>query len=148
MQQNEVNYQLVPRTSMDKTQQNEPSDVLNTTSSWVLAAQTKTGPCISGADFYHNAQQLSTYYAARRSSCSQINPQLSAYTQLNGAFDFNKTPLALPGTRVIIHEKSSVCQTWAPHGVDGWYIGPAPEHYRCYKLYCSKTGHECITDTI
>ena len=20
-------------------------------------------------------------------------------------------------------------RTWAPHGLDGWYIGTAPEHY-------------------
>jgi hypothetical protein len=61
--------------------------------SWVLAAQTKTGPCISDADFYHNAQQLSTYYATRRSTTNSLHtPTLAAYTQLNGAFDFNKTP--------------------------------------------------------
>ncbi len=71
--QNEVHYQLVPRTSMDKTQQNEPSDVLKTTSLWVLTAQTKIGPCISDADFYHNAQQLSTYYATRRSTTNSLH---------------------------------------------------------------------------
>jgi hypothetical protein len=29
---------------------------------------------------------------------SHINPRLLAEAQLNGAFDFNKTPLALPGS--------------------------------------------------
>jgi hypothetical protein len=52
---------------------------------------------------------------------SQINPCLSAKAQLNGAFDFNATPLAPPGmTRVIIHEQASIRQSWAPHGIDGW----------------------------
>jgi hypothetical protein len=73
IQQNEVNFQLVPPSSMDKMQQNEPSDVLKTTSSWVLAAQTKSGPRISGADFYHNVQQLSTYYATRRSTSNSLH---------------------------------------------------------------------------
>lgn len=41
---------------------------------------------------------------------SRLNPRLSAEAQLNGAFDFNKTPLAPPGTRVIVHEKPSVRQ--------------------------------------
>jgi hypothetical protein len=79
---------------------------------------------------------------------SRINPQLSAYTQLHGTFNFNKTPLAPPGTRVIIHEKSGVWRTWAPHGVDGWYLGPPTEHYRCYTVFCTKTGHERIADTV
>jgi hypothetical protein len=36
---------------------------------------------------------------------SRINPQLSAWAQINGHFDFNRTPLAPPGIRVLIHEK-------------------------------------------
>jgi hypothetical protein len=36
---------------------------------------------------------------------SWINPRMSAYAQLNGHFDFNRTPIAPPGTRVIAHEK-------------------------------------------
>eukprot|EP00957_Ditylum_brightwellii_P152663 11620449-Ditylum_brightwellii.AAC.1 len=30
---------------------------------------------------------------------SHLNPRLSAEAQMNGAFDFNQTPLAPPGTR-------------------------------------------------
>jgi hypothetical protein len=79
---------------------------------------------------------------------SRINPRLSSEAQLNGAFDFNRTPLAPPGTRVIIHEQTGVRRTWSVHGTDGWYLGPAPEHYRCYTVYCSKTGNERIIDTV
>ena len=35
----------------------------------------------------------------------RINPKLSAYAQLHGAFDFNRTPLAPPDTKIIIHDK-------------------------------------------
>jgi hypothetical protein len=45
---------------------------------------------------------------------SRLNPRLSANEQLNGTFDFNKTPLAPPGTKVIVHEKPQVRQSWAP----------------------------------
>ena len=38
---------------------------------------------------------------------SRINPRLSAYAQIYGAFDFNRTPLAPPGTHVLIHETPS-----------------------------------------
>jgi hypothetical protein len=61
----------------------------------------------------------------------------------------NPTPLAPPGTRVIIHKKTAVGQSWAPrHGVDGWYLGSALEHYRCYQVYANKTAHARIADTI
>ena len=79
---------------------------------------------------------------------SRLNPKFSAYAQLEGAFDFNRTPLAPPGTRVIVHEKPTPCRTWAPHGVDGWYIGPALDHYQCYRVWIPSTHAECIADTI
>jgi hypothetical protein len=63
---------------------------------------------------------------------SRINPRLSAKAQLNGAFHYNKTPLAPPGTKVLIQETPNKQRTWAVYGMDGWYLGGAPEHYRCY----------------
>ena len=39
---------------------------------------------------------------------SHLNSNLSAYAQLHGAFDFNRTPLAPPGTRVFTHVKCEV----------------------------------------
>ena len=73
---------------------------------------------------------------------SRINPKLSVYEQLYGIFDYNKTPMAPPGCKVIIHEKPNQCASWAPHGQGGWYIGPAMEHYHCYKIYVQATGGE------
>jgi hypothetical protein len=51
---------------------------------------------------------------------SRINPHMSAYAQLNGPFDFNRTPLAPPGTRVIAHEKPYQWASCDPDGVDGY----------------------------
>ena len=53
---------------------------------------------------------------------SRINPRLSDEALLNGALDYNKTPLAPPGTKVLLHETPAKCGTWAPHGLGGWYI--------------------------
>jgi hypothetical protein len=39
---------------------------------------------------------------------SRINPKLSAYAQIHGFFDYNRTPLAPPGTRVLAHEPKDV----------------------------------------
>eukprot|EP00957_Ditylum_brightwellii_P009769 736667-Ditylum_brightwellii.AAC.1 len=60
---------------------------------------------------------------------SRLNPRLSAKAQLNGALNFNQTPLAPPGTRDLIHEKPKVQMTWGNHSVDVWYIGPTQHHY-------------------
>jgi hypothetical protein len=79
---------------------------------------------------------------------SRINPQLSAQAQVHGAFDYNRTPLAPPGIRVLVHEKPATRGTWAPHAVDGWYLGPAMHHYRCYRVWIWETCAERISDTL
>ena len=38
--------------------------------------------------------------------------------------------------------------SWAPHGEDRWYIGPAMEHCWCHKSYIPKTISEQISDTV
>ena len=76
------------------------------------------------------------------------NPALSAYAVMNGDFNFTATPLAPPGTKVLVHEKPEVRPMWATHGSDGWYLGPALEHYRCYRVYVTSTRAERISDTV
>ena len=79
---------------------------------------------------------------------SRINPAHSAWSQLFGPYNFNKEPIAPPGIRVLVHVKPENRSTWAPHADEGWYIGPASEHYRCYRVYMTETNAERITDTI
>ena len=79
---------------------------------------------------------------------SCINPHLSAHAQLHGAYDFNATPLDPPGIEALIHKKPSERGTWAFRGIDRWYIGPSPEHYRCYKCIPEKTNSVRISDTV
>jgi hypothetical protein len=91
------------------------------------------------------AQSVITLNLLRR---SRINPQLSAYAQVFGAFDFNKTPMAPPGTRVLVHEKPSIRGSWDPRAIEAWYIGPAMKHYRCYCVWIWATKSERIADTL
>jgi hypothetical protein len=56
--------------------------------------------------------------------------------------------MAPPGIKVIAHEKPAKRASWATHGIDGWYIGPTYEHYRCYRIYATKTRAERICDTV
>jgi hypothetical protein len=79
---------------------------------------------------------------------SRINPRMSAYAQLNWHFDFNRTPLAPPGTRIMAHEKPDQRASWDPHGLDGYYLGPALDHYRCYQVHITKTKGTRIVDTV
>ena len=78
----------------------------------------------------------------------RFNPKLSAYAALNGPFDFNRTPLAPPGTKILMHEKIGNRRSWAPRGTDGWYIGPALEHYRCITCYLPETHATRVADTV
>jgi hypothetical protein len=79
---------------------------------------------------------------------SQINPKLSAYQQVWGNFDFNKTPLAPPGCKVVVHERAMERGAWACHGVVGYYIGPAMNRYRNYNSYIPDTKGIRTTNTL
>jgi hypothetical protein len=79
---------------------------------------------------------------------SRINPKLSASTHIYGQYDFNRAPMAPPGTILIAHETPRRRRTWAPHGQDGWYIGLALEHYRCYTVCINKTRGEPVVETV
>jgi hypothetical protein len=79
---------------------------------------------------------------------SRINPKLSAATHIFGQHDYNRALMAPPGTMLIAHETPGRRQTWAPHGQDGWYTGPALEHYRCYTVLITKTRSSRIAETV
>ena len=79
---------------------------------------------------------------------SRINPKLSSWAQIHGTFDFNRTPLAPPGIRVLVHDKPGDRTTWSPSASDGWYIGPALESYRCFRVWIWETQAARICDTI
>jgi hypothetical protein len=79
---------------------------------------------------------------------SWINPRLSAYAQLNGTFDYNIKAMALPGMQILLHEKPSVWGSCALHGEEGWYVGPAKKHYRCYTIHVHQTNSEHLLNIV
>mgnify|MGYP003333570057 CR=1 FL=1 len=80
--------------------------------------------------------------------CSRVHPNLSAYASIFGHFNFNKTPLAPPGTKVAVHVKPTARKSWGYHVKLGYYIGPALNHYRCFKCYIPATRSIRIADTV
>ena len=79
---------------------------------------------------------------------SRVNTKLSAYAYLFGNYDFNKCPLAPPGTKALLHKKTKDRKSWEYHGKKGWTIGPSLEHYRCIRCYNPDTLSEVDTDTL
>ena len=67
---------------------------------------------------------------------------------LEGAFEYNKTPLAPPGTKVVIHKNPDKRASWVAHGVDVWYLGSALERCICYRVYVTNTQAEKNSDTV
>jgi hypothetical protein len=50
--------------------------------------------------------------------------------------------------RVVAHKKPDQRASWDPHGLDGYYLGPALYHYRCYQVHITKTKGTRIVDTV
>ena len=63
----------------------------------------------------------------------------SAWEDLFGPRDFNKVPIAPIGIKVVAHVPPEERSSWAQHGLVGYYIGPAHEHYRCYRIWIPST---------
>ena len=79
---------------------------------------------------------------------ARINPRLSAWAYLFGQYDYQRTPIAPPGTKVIAHLKTSQRGSWSPNGEPAWTVGPALEHYRCLTCYFPQTRAERHVDTV
>jgi hypothetical protein len=142
MRQNDVSFQLVP------PRQHRRNAAKHTIATWkdhFIATLTTTDPALTLHLWCRLMDEASTTLNLLRQA--RINPRLSAEVQPNRAFDYNKTPFAPPGTRVVVHEIPENRRTWDIHGVDGWYIGRAPKHYRCHRVYVSKTASKRIANT-
>ena len=72
-------------------------------------------------------------------SPTHINNKISADTYLHGMQDFNRVPMAPPGTLAIIHKSAETRDSWATHGVKGGYVRFSLDHYRCFDIWCSNT---------
>ena len=79
---------------------------------------------------------------------ARSNPNLSAHAYIHGTFNFAATPLAPPGTKVVVYLDNTQRGTWDLNGEPGWYVGPAMKHYRCVSCYFPRTRTTRICDTV
>ena len=143
LKKNQVKFQLTPP---HMHRQNAAERAIRTFKNHFLAGLATCDPKFPVAEWDRLLDQAVLTLNLLRSS--RVNPQLSAHAYVFGNFDFNKTPLAPPGTKVVIHEKPQQRSSWAFHGVDGWYIGPSPNHYRCVRCFLPQSRRERDADTV
>ena len=140
---NKIDFQLVPP---NVHRRNAAERAIRTFKAHFLAGLATCDPDFPISEWDRLLDQAEmTLNMLRTSRC---HPKLSAYTYLHGPHDFNKAPLAPPGTKVVVHKKPGVRNTWGYHGKLGWYRGPALEHYRCFKCFMPSTAKEIVTDTV
>ena len=71
---------------------------------------------------------------------SRVQPELSALHVLESQHDFNKVPFGPPGIRSKIFNPPETRGSFGPRALDGWYIGPAWDHYQSMNFQIPSTG--------
>ena len=54
----------------------------------------------------------------------RINPRLSAWAAMEGEYHFSATPIAPPGSKMLMHENPGRRQTFGYNAKKSWYTGP------------------------
>jgi len=78
-----------------------------------------------------------------------LNPLISAHEGIHGTkFDFLAHPIHPPGTKILVLDPVTTRESWAPHGLSGFYLGPALLHYRSFRVFISSTKGFRISDSL
>lgn len=74
---------------------------------------------------------------------------ISAYEGIfRRKFDFEAHPIAPCGTLVLVHEPPEKRASFASHGTQGFYLGPALQHHRSYRVFVMATQAERVSDSL
>ena len=76
------------------------------------------------------------------------DPTKSAWECLFGTYNFDATPMGPAGCKVLIHNKAGLRKSWDYRCKEGYYIGPALQHYRCYQVISKDSGALTISDAV
>ena len=77
------------------------------------------------------------------------DPSHSAYEGLMGcSYNFEQHPIAPVGAKVLTWDSPSHRGTWADHGVEAVYLGPAEHHLRAFEVWVPNTSAPRITNTV
>ena len=140
---NNVKYQLAPP-HCHRT--NKAERAIQTFKSHFLSGLATCDPSFPLREWDRLIEQATITLNLMRAT--RINPRVSAYTFMFGEYDYRSTPLVPPGIKLIAHVKPQTRGSWDLHGVQGYAVGPAMNHYRCIKCYLPETRSERICDTV
>ena len=107
--------------------------------------------CIVNPDFPLQLWNIFLYQATSTLNMMQKSiktPNIYAHEKLFVISNFNHTPFALPGTRILVHDKPEKRSTYAPHRSYGWCIVGAPLQYRCFTCYMASTKLDRTSNTV
>ena len=138
-----IDMQLVPPYLHRR---NAAERAIRTWRNHLVAILNGTDPKFPNDLWDHLIQQASLTLNLLRGS--RINPKLSAWAQIYGHFDYNRTPLAPPGIRVFAHESCDKRGKWDPKAVEGYYVGPAMDSYRCFRVWVKDTQKVRICERV
>ena len=67
---------------------------------------------------------------------------------MEGDYHFDATPLAPPGSKMLMHQKPGSKRTWGANAEVAWYVGPCPTHYRTFTGVLPNTGGERKSNSV
>ena len=73
---------------------------------------------------------------------------MSDWEHFNGPFKFDASPIGSIGCLVITHNKPVTRLSWDFRDHQGFSIGPALNHYRCFRVVDAVTKHLIYYDTV
>ena len=71
---------------------------------------------------------------------SRTCPKIFSYAHLHNTYNFDTIPLAPPDVRELLYKDPNHRVSYGVHGDEAFYLGPALEHYCCYKLFSCLQG--------
>jgi hypothetical protein len=79
----------------------------------------------------------------------EYDPRMSAYQGLFGStFDFMSHPIAPAGSKVLTWDSPDTRGSWADHGTEGIYVGPALSHFRAFRIWVPQNSAMRVSATV
>ena len=67
---------------------------------------------------------------------------------MEGEFHFDATPIAPPGSKMLMHDKPGKRKTFGMNATLTWYLGPCLRHYRTFRGIVPSMGDERLSDMV
>ena len=67
---------------------------------------------------------------------------------MEGEYHFDSTPIAPPGSEMLMHEKPGKRRSFGINAKKAWYLGPCLKHYCTFRGILPSTGAERLSNTV